>query len=86
MKTAAVCLAILCAMFAERALAANKSVTRNDADKTITVQTRTLPPIDRYQTIHRLRDPAPPNACPAQNALEILNPASDERRCVRVPR
>ncbi len=70
---------ILCTIPAH---ANNRVTVKRDDDKTITVYTRTLPPVDRYQRIHTLREPAPANACDTRtsSAFQIVN--RDDARCV----
>lgn len=60
----------------------NRVTVKRDDDKTITIYTRTLPPVDRYQRIHTLRDPAPANACDTStsSAFEIVT--RDVVKCV----
>ena len=72
---------------AHHARAADKSTTRFENDKTITVQTRTLPPVRETifdVNIHRMREPAPRNACdtPTSSAFEIVS--RDVVKCVGI--
>lgn len=88
MKTYVSCLAILCALAADAyssAHAAGKSTTTVHEHKSITVYTRQLPRPSVFKfMMHEIREPAPKNGCPVQNAFEVLNNRAGEARCVRI--
>jgi len=62
---------------------ASKLTVRRDDDKTVSIVTRELRTSVFDYSMHRIREPAPPNACP-RLAFEILNPLPNEQRCVNL--
>lgn len=62
---------------------ASKLTIKRDDDKTVSIVTREIRETIFDKSMHRLREPAPPNAC-ARVAFEILNPLPNEQRCVNL--
>lgn len=79
----ATCITCACVSIAQ---SASKLTTKTENDKTVTIQTRTLPAIRETifdTSIHRIREPAPANAC-KRPAFEILNRLPNEPQCVNL--
>lgn len=63
---------------------ASKLTIKRDDDKTVSIVTRTIHPNVLDEMTHRLREPAPRNACdtPTQSAFEIVS--RDIVKCVGI--